>query len=293
MVPILLDKRDLIKLGLLSIGVAALVFSGGFISGYEKAAVTLQVQSEVKPLDLPEKISVFTRAEHFLPEIIAEGAEIDVDQPAVTETVAETISQLESLQQSSVVSQTELLSQKPEPLRNQASTALVKMPSHLVKQNATTMLQAVPSTDMISAENELNTQQLAEVNYSLQVGMYGSLPNAENMVERLQAKEFDAYVSSYTNKNDEIRYNVRLGYFVDKKAALIALKDYKKSEKADGYLVKIKAEDIIDKSTSLIAKQVNNDQRKTQTIEADSIINKISQADINTGPANDEAIKTN
>ncbi len=72
----------------------------------------------------------------------------------------------------------------------------------------------------------LTSAELNSIKYSIQVGTYGRLVNAENMMRMLRAQHIDAYVSDDTNKKNEIRYNVRFGYFVDKKSAKIALKNY-------------------------------------------------------------------
>jgi len=90
----------------------------------------------------------------------------------------------------------------------------------------------------------LPSDELSKIKYSIQVGMYGRLINAENMMNMLQAKRLDAYVSDYTNKKNEIRYNVRFGYFTDKKTAVTALESYKNSQKGDGYLVRFSAKNI-------------------------------------------------
>ena len=90
----------------------------------------------------------------------------------------------------------------------------------------------------------LTSDELNNIQYSIQVGMYGRLINAENMMGMLQAQHLDAYVSDYINKKNESRYNVRFGYFVDKKSALTALKLYKNEQKGDGYLVKFSVENI-------------------------------------------------
>ena len=88
-------------------------------------------------------------------------------------------------------------------------------------------------------------EELQKIKYSIQVGMYGRLINAENMVQMLQAQQLDAYITDYTNKKNEIRYNVRFGYFSDKKSALNKLNTFKNIQKGDGYLVKFTSENIV------------------------------------------------
>ena len=88
--------------------------------------------------------------------------------------------------------------------------------------------------------------ELEKIKYSVQVGVYGSLINAENMMRMLQAQQWDAYVSDYTNKKEEVRYNVRIGYYTDKKTAIAALKEYKKIQKGEAYLVNLSVESMTD-----------------------------------------------
>jgi hypothetical protein len=116
--------------------------------------------------------------------------------------------------------------------------------------------------------------------------MYGRLANAENMVKQLQESDFDAYVSGFTNKKNETRYNVRFGYFLNKQTAKSALKQYRQSEKADGYLVKFTADSVTRQSTDRL---VNNrqpahydlDENKTEPAaeESKSADDKLSRAD--------------
>jgi len=76
MPPILIDKRDLIKLGLISVLTTVIVFAAGFLSGYQ--------QAETLTLALPvQAVLLESDVEPQLPDIIVAGAEIDVDQPQV------------------------------------------------------------------------------------------------------------------------------------------------------------------------------------------------------------------
>jgi cell division septation protein DedD len=59
--------------------------------------------------------------------------------------------------------------------------------------------------------------------YSIQVGIYGNLENAERHVDELSAQKLSAYLDEYRNKNDEPRYNVRFGYFASRASAVTAL----------------------------------------------------------------------
>jgi cell division septation protein DedD len=96
-----------------------------------------------------------------------------------------------------------------------------------------------PALPVLPSDTELSMAK-----YSIQVGMYGSLQNAENMVELLRAKGMQAYVSEYLNSRNELRYNVRFGFFADKGNALAMLEQYKSRLQGDGYLVRFSAESL-------------------------------------------------
>jgi len=84
--------------------------------------------------------------------------------------------------------------------------------------------------------------QVSKLNarYSIQVGMYGRRVNASNLVTMLEAQGLDAYISEYLNKKQQLRYNVRFGYFENKRAALKGLKYYTVNMDGKGYLVRFK-----------------------------------------------------
>lgn len=103
--------------------------------------------------------------------------------------------------------------------------------------------QAVPSAETVQAPTDTKNAVPAiddkprKIRFSIQVGIYGSLKNARKMQEKLQAQNLDAYVSGNANKQSKLRFNVRIGYFEDKKSAALALKNYRNIQKGDGYLV--------------------------------------------------------
>jgi len=97
-----------------------------------------------------------------------------------------------------------------------------------------------PSTvaDTIYSEPvSISDDVLTKAKYSIQVGMYGRLINAEIMAEKLRIQDLHAYVTDYINKKNEVRFNVKFGYFPNKKIANAALKDYINVQSGDGYLV--------------------------------------------------------
>ena len=271
MAPILIDSRDLMKLGFVSALTIFFVFAAGFFSGHQRAESFYLAGSEPEPLSLPEKIaSIESNITSQIPEIMDAGEEIDVDQPEPKSN------EIAVNKGNTKISNTE---DDDSPLQadNQFDDApiLVKPRINIESENVNvvdvkTSLNIINEVDSsksfknkVSDNNadvveeyqavvvsELTPDELDKIKYSIQVGMYGSLINAENMMGILQEQQFNAYVSDYTNKKNEVRYNVRFGYYTDKKAALSALGKYKKNQNGDGYLVKFSLEEIINLATA-------------------------------------------
>lgn len=273
MAPLLIDSRDLLKLGSILVLVIVMVFAGGFFMGHQRAAAFYQAGSEMQSLSLPEKTLL---AENVLesqrPEVIVAGEYIDVDQP---ETVA-------LANEASQNSMSDLVSKKP-------ASKLQSVPlASSAKENRQVNEKAVSRTEAFVV-NSFTSGDLSKIKYSVQVGMYGRLLNAENMMKMLQAQQYDAYVSDYTNKKNEIRYNVRFGYFADKKSALARLKKFKADQQGDGYLVKFSATNIVNvadvvniESAGDMSVQKNKvDKVRVPTITPlEAVEDKISQTDL-------------
>ncbi len=271
MAPILIDSRDLLKLGSAFVLFTALVFAAGFFMGHQRAAEFYQAGSEMQSLSLPEKAML---AENILdaqvPEVVEAGEDIDVDQPETTVQLSET----------SQDSMPDSVSKKPATKSQNVSVVSGSKESSFANQ------ASVAQTE-ISVVNRVPLDDLSKIKYSVQVGMYGRLLNAENMVKMLQAQQYDAYVSDYTNKKNEIRYNVRFGYFTDKKSAIARLKKFRAEQKSDGYLVKFSATNIVNvagaidvpvkknQKDKVLVPPVPLEQRQNELLQTD-----LSQAEI-------------
>jgi cell division septation protein DedD len=86
--------------------------------------------------------------------------------------------------------------------------------------------------------------------YSIQVGMFGLLENAERKVEELITVDLSAYLVEYMNKQSKLRYKVCFGYFADRKSAINALVIYKKELAGSGYVIPLKSsKDSISKTS--------------------------------------------
>ena len=92
MAPILIDNRGIIKLSFVAVIGTALVFSSGFILGYQQAKTYRVASSESEPLPLPVKNgSLASDVEQQRPKVVDAGEMIDVDQPEVVINSAKVI----------------------------------------------------------------------------------------------------------------------------------------------------------------------------------------------------------
>ncbi len=323
MAPILIDNRGQIKLGLISVLITVIVFAAGFLSGYQQATTFYAAGNEVEILALPvPAVLLETDVEPQLPDIIVAGADIDVDQPQVeskantknstveakvfTSSNNEKVNKTNDTPASNKPSSLEHASvEQSGKLSKKVSNNDKKIPNKNTQFSIKESSIKEPITETVtsnSLQNEsgesattkkpdfivvasLTSVELNNIKYSIQVGTYGRLLNAENMMRMLRAQHLDAYVSDYTSKKNEIRYNVRFGYFVDKKSAKIALKNYINKQKGDGYLVNFSVENITKLADAMDQKQsttIEETEKKLSpaTVPLEIIGDKVSQADV-------------
>jgi len=289
MAPILIDTRDLIKLGIISVLTMVIVFAAGFFGGYQQATGFYAADSVVETLILPVQ-TVFPESDvdPQLPDVIVAGAEIDVDQPQVESTASTKNSAVEAKTSTSSNKEKANKANQTAASNKQASKKAVPLEAVSIKpvgkptnklssdnknstnknnqssikeklaaksfQNEAAKSAATKQPDLIVVAS-LSSAELNRIKYSIQVGMYKRLINAENMMRMLQAQHLNAYVSDYISKKNENRYNVRFGYFVDKKSAITALKNYRNTQKGDGYLVNFSVENITKLADAMDLKQ--------------------------------------
>jgi cell division septation protein DedD len=173
-------------------------------------------------LALPVKNTLLaTDVDQQIPEVVDAGEVIDVDQPESAE----------------VSTKKTLL--PTDTSKTQVLDSSIKKKSDEVKSSTVADTDnEITFNDTINSEPvSISEDVLAKAKYSIQVGMYGSLVNAEMMVEKLRIQNLHAYVSDYINKKNEVRFNVKFGYFPNKKIANTALNDYIDIQSGDGYLV--------------------------------------------------------
>ena len=323
MTPILIDNRGLIKLGLISVLTTAIVFVAGFLGGYQQAVTFYSAGSKIETLVLPTQAALLdSDVEPQLPDTIVAGAEIDVDQPQVESKTSVKISAVESktsnplnkekvnkTNEASASNKLAALGQTGEqtgkssnkvnsddkniinngdPLTIKKSSVKDKLASNDFQNESGESVATKEPDFMVLAA--LSSAELNSIKYSIQVGMYGRLTNAENMVRLLRAQQLDAYVSDYTNKKNESRYNVRFGYFIDKKSALSALKKYKNKQKGAGYLVKFSVKNMTRLADAKNIKQViTTEQTKKnsppETMPSEAMSTETDQGDVSQADA--------
>jgi cell division septation protein DedD len=272
--PLLIDSRGLLKLGFSLTLTVVLVFGGGVFVGFQRATTIHSAADDTQVLVLPEQVVVSENSlSAYPPEKVEAGEKIDVDEPESVsapvpapvpvsskpiKNVHTAIKTLAKKQQSMVPGTASKHPENGDSKTPPAAMALSKEtihdspPSAKVKHisAATNNDAIIPSPVKITNTKETNDiklrdLKLRDIKYSVQVGMYGRLYNADNMVKMLQAQQFDAYISDYKNKKNEVRYNVRFGYFTNRKSAIQRLKKFKDDQVGDGYLVRFSADNIV------------------------------------------------
>ena len=303
MAPLLIDGRDLLKFVLVSGVTVITVFASGIFVGHQRAATFYQAGVDVHTLQLPERIMVADNAPGTQqPPVIEAGEFIDVDHPgSVAKPVTKdteipvmmSASQMTTaIQEDDKTVPAKIIKQPNSGLLTEVATSATskqqsdkKNQKHPVdaKQDVTSIQTGMDNTSTVSS---LTMDDLDEIKYSIQVGMYGRLINAENMMKMLQIEQYEAYITDYTNKKNETRYNVRFGYFPDRKSALASLEKFKNDNNGDGYLVRFSADNIVNLADAGKAgsPQVQNKdlEKLSKPAESPSVTttDKISQADV-------------
>jgi len=245
MSPVLLDHSSQKKLMISMVLALVVVFLSGYVVGFKKAEVKLASLIDTVALDLPGTAAEFSAdMEPQRPMLAEPGEMIDVD--SVDDKKVAGLNGIIKVAQAST----------SEATVNPSQTAMKKVvPEDVleVEQKEAEVNQAVSNgaseplaiggpSESDPGQEELLIQDTATEEtaaYSIQVGMYGQLSNAEQKVEALIATDLSAYLTDYMNKKNEIRYNVRFGYFANRSSAREALATYEKELSGSGYIVRL------------------------------------------------------
>jgi len=253
MSPVLLDHRNL-KWIWLSVGLlVALTFFGGYIMGFEKSNNKWLARLDPTEITLPDALLAdLSVIEPQVPEVMEPGATIDVDSVDVSELKdADAIVYAHEAPAVTVVSQKVSLQPVVENSVDEAVVAntdpvvavqSVPEPEEQVEDVVvqTSSVNEPEAESPVEADSIIDDASEESARYSIQVGMYKSFDNAAARVEELLNSNLSAYINDYKNKNDEIRYNVRFGFFSSFSGALKALKVYEQNYQGSGYVAKIK-----------------------------------------------------
>ncbi|VAW52193.1 hypothetical protein MNBD_GAMMA06-1322 [hydrothermal vent metagenome] len=257
MAPILINSRDLLKIGIISTLLITFIFGGGFFMGYQQATTGSQVDNAIQSLPLPEESDALgsdileNAVESQVLSAGGTGGKMGVDQPEVLSKAvpSQIATQVNSNSKKKIVDPVKVSVFTPVlkklPKKNEAAEKIENNPRRVTKVKTSQIV-----TDQVVADqaaiDQAATDQLKKIKYSIQVGVYVGLVNAKNMMKMLKVQQYDAYVSDFINKNNQTRYNVRVGYFANKKSALETLDKFKAEQKSDGYLVNFSAKSIVD-----------------------------------------------
>ena len=217
MSPVLLDHRNLKWVWVSLCLFVFMGFFGGYILGFEKSNKQWMTKLEPVAIDLPNVVTFeLAETEAQPPEVVEPGASIDVDSvDAEYIMVVESDDSVELADDLSIASITVDELSQPEIQDPVAS-------------------EAAPEDSAI-----VETANVDNARYSIQVGMYSSFDNAAKKVEKLLTDDLNAYIHEYQNQKDEIRYNVRFGYFDTFSSAGTALKVFEHSYAGSGYIAHI------------------------------------------------------
>ena len=115
-----------------------------------------------------------------------------------------------------------IIKDEPENTVSQQTTA---------KQDSSKQLEPKPVAEK-SAETSSDKRM-----YSIQAGMFASKTNAQSFIEKLTAKNFEAYLTDFVSTSGAVKYNVRVGRFENRDKARELLREYQKSFSTPAYVV--------------------------------------------------------
>lgn len=269
MTPVLLDQRSIFRAGVsLSLGMFVIFFTGYYI-GHQKAdsGKTLGLNKTIA-LALPSPAHADTAAyDPLIPTAEIPGANIDVDSPgdkavdSVSEAQVTHRHQAEA-QIEAVIKETTDNIEKPvasDRLAGQGDdqlqlASLAVTPgvfkagseAGIIEEAGDKQLSAAggqPSSDNIEtgvSENIIDTASAENARYTIQVGVFADSENAIRRMSELESQNLSAYTDGYTNKRDELRFNVRFGYFKNMSSAKAALSSFQQNMSGNGYIARIR-----------------------------------------------------
>jgi len=243
MAPVLLDHNSQKKLILGMTLTLVVVFLGGYVVGFKKAEAKLASFIDTVALALPGATTESSADMEPQRPVQAEpGETIDVDSADEPHRVATS-----NPVNVALVVESQATEKPPQITVKKSEPETKPVVVEEKKTASTEVLRPLaiggPSKSDPEQEADLLIQDTATeetATHSIQVGMYGQLENAEQKMEELIATDISAYIVDYMNRKNEIRYNVRFGYFANYRSARVALVTFEKELSGSGYVVRLK-----------------------------------------------------
>jgi hypothetical protein len=241
MTPVLLDQRTLFKTGItVSLGMLV-VFVCGYYIGHQKAVSGGAIElNQTIALALPRP--AHAQAEAFdpqLPQRPVPGANIDVDSPDSPAAGADAETVAPSPYAAGIDTAIKQTTDSIEGPLGDTGTETAAAPLQLASlEPAPPVLGAGPETGKPSAITD--TASADDARYTIQVGVFADEGNALRRLAELESLQLSAYMTEYASKRDEIRYNVRFGYFSNKSSATAALDVFERDLSGSGYVATVR-----------------------------------------------------
>jgi cell division septation protein DedD len=264
MKPLLLDQRSILKAGMTLVFSMFLVFCTGFYIGTQHPGFTREAGLNTTiALALPSPAHADTaELELQLPPSQSPGADIDVDSPDVDGNAQHnevpaavqpglTVSQLEA----GLPGEAAADDDKAQQQRSQLKLASLTVPAALfspddqaaiIEQQRGERAAVGDAPASLSRPDPgrfpaiVDTATVDDARYTIQVGVFADSDNAVRRVEELETLHLSAYTQGYANKRNQLRFNVRFGYFRDKASAVAALNRFEKDLSGTGYITRIR-----------------------------------------------------
>jgi cell division septation protein DedD len=231
MAPILIDETGIKRFGIISVCALVLTFIAGYLTGNQQSGFFSEAGGDVPQVSVTD-----TTASKDKKSSGKQAGSVAASKPEINK---QPVSNKKS---TPVKTSSKNISSDNGSGKNNSNNTEAKKSAARVASKQSDMAD-VKSIEQTSEDQEADGNH---IKYSIQTAVYGQLSRAEKNMNKLLDKNIEAYVTDYINKNNKTWYNVRFGYFRNKKSALAALDDYKQSHGGDGYLVNFSAERIVD-----------------------------------------------
>lgn len=264
--PLLIKHSNIKWLAMATLSSVFMVFISGYLLGYHKSETNLMTGSTRMALNVPE---VPKQLEVELEALLSQQnepvssdaqASMEIEQPenaddrVVRIEMAETAIENSPAQKDTPVNTGSVVTQINVPAENVNEKIVESLPVFVkrsvepptIVQNRTSV--TVPmggpaptdpgQDDSLAVLRDNATEETAL--YTLQVGIYRSLENAERRVEALREVDLNSYMNDYIGKSNRVLYNVRIGHYAGYRSASEALAMYQQEMDGTGYVVRFR-----------------------------------------------------